>query len=193
MTTENTPVNAGRTCLTYLLCGWVVIYPVSPAVSAPVVPDNPATQTDRAGNGVPVINIAAQIFANMNTARGKEKGDGTQYAETTLNSGGSITLNSHRGTALDGAQVSGDKVTVSIGRDLTLRSQQDSDRYDSWQASTSAGISVPVYGTGGGGNLSHSRDKMHSTYDSVQEQTGIFTGSGGYDITVGKHIQLDGH
>ena len=59
MTTENTPVNTGRTCLTYLLCGWMIIYPVSPAVSAPVVPDNPATQTDRAGNGVPVINIAA--------------------------------------------------------------------------------------------------------------------------------------
>lgn len=137
------------------------------------------------GNGI-------QVFANMNTARGKEKGDGTQYAETTLDSGGSITLNSHRDTALDGAQVSGDKVTVSTGRDLTLRSQQDSDRYDSRQTSTSAGISVPVYGTGGGGNLSHSRDKMHSTYDSVQEQTGIFAGKGGYDITVGKHTQLDG-
>ncbi|WP_405471077.1 hemagglutinin repeat-containing protein (plasmid) [Morganella morganii] len=133
-----------------------------------------------------------QIFANMNTARGKEKGDGTQYAETTLDSGGNITLNSRRDTALDGAQVSGDKVTVSAGRDLTLKSQQDSDRYDSRQTSTSAGISVPVYGTGGGGNLSHSRDKMHSTYDSVQEQTGIFAGKGGYDITVGKHTQLDG-
>ncbi|HII3112773.1 TPA: VENN motif pre-toxin domain-containing protein, partial [Morganella morganii] len=104
----------------------------------------------------------------------------------------SITLNSRRDTALDGAQVSGDKVTVSTGRDLTLRSQQDSDRYDSRQTGTSAGISVPVYGTGGGGNLSHSRDKMHSTYDSVQEQTGIFAGKGGYDITAGKHTQLDG-
>ncbi|HAS8353401.1 TPA: filamentous hemagglutinin N-terminal domain-containing protein, partial [Vibrio vulnificus] len=133
-----------------------------------------------------------QVFANMNTARGKEKGDGTQYAETTLDSGGSIILNSRRDTALDGAQVSGDKVTVSTGRDLTLRSQQDSDRYDSRQTSTSAGISVPVYGTGGGGNLSHSRDKIHSTYDSVQEQTGIFAGKGGYDITTGKHTQLDG-
>lgn len=133
-----------------------------------------------------------QVFANMNTARGKEKGDGMQYAETTLDSGGSITLNSRRDTALDGAQVSGDKVTVSTGRDLTLRSQQDSDRYDSRQTSTSAGISVPVYGIGGGGNLSHSRDKMHSTYDSVQEQTGIFAGKGGYDITAGKHTQLDG-
>ncbi|ENZ0349369.1 hypothetical protein ACGAPV_003141 [Morganella morganii] len=33
---------------------------------------------------------------------------------------------------------------------------------------------------------------MHSTYDLVQEQTGIFAGKGGYGITVGKHTQLDG-
>ncbi|CNI62798.1 adhesin [Yersinia frederiksenii] len=29
-------------------------------------------------------------------------------------------------------------------------------------------------------------------YDSVQEQTGIFAGKGGFDITVGEHTQLDG-
>ncbi len=33
---------------------------------------------------------------------------------------------------------------------------------------------------------------MHSTYDSVQEQTGIYAGLGGFDITVGNHTQLDG-
>ncbi|HDL7446770.1 TPA: VENN motif pre-toxin domain-containing protein [Yersinia enterocolitica] len=33
---------------------------------------------------------------------------------------------------------------------------------------------------------------MHSNFDSVQEQTGIFAGKGGFDITVGEHTQLDG-
>ena len=33
---------------------------------------------------------------------------------------------------------------------------------------------------------------MHSTYDSVKEQTGIFAGKGGFDLTVGEHIQLNG-
>lgn len=130
--------------------------------------------------------ITLRADGAVKTAAGSQLGS---EHDITLHS---ITLNSRRDTALDGAQVSGDKVTVSTGRDLTLRSQQDSDRYDSRQTGTSAGISVPVYGTGGGGNLSHSRDKMHSTYDSVQEQTGIFAGKGGYDITAGKHTQLDG-
>ncbi|MDA5494138.1 VENN motif pre-toxin domain-containing protein, partial [Yersinia intermedia] len=32
----------------------------------------------------------------------------------------------------------------------------------------------------------------HSNYDSVQEQTGIFAGKGGFDVKVGEHTQLDG-
>ncbi|CNH42730.1 putative adhesin [Yersinia kristensenii] len=46
--------------------------------------------------------------------------------------------------------------------------------------------------SGGSANLSMSQDKLHSNYDSVQEQTGIFAGKGGFDITVGEHAQLDG-
>ncbi|WP_235896850.1 hypothetical protein [Yersinia thracica] len=45
---------------------------------------------------------------------------------------------------------------------------------------------------GGSANLSMSQDKLHGNYDSVQEQTGIFAGKGGFDITVGEHTQLDG-
>ncbi|HGB9760491.1 TPA: VENN motif pre-toxin domain-containing protein, partial [Escherichia coli] len=34
--------------------------------------------------------------------------------------------------------------------------------------------------------------KMKSRFDSVAEQTGMFSGDGGFDITVGNHTQLDG-
>jgi len=44
----------------------------------------------------------------------------------------------------------------------------------------------------GSASVNLSKDKMHSNYDSVVEQTGIFAGKGGYDITVGEHTQLDG-
>ncbi|MBK5073789.1 hypothetical protein I2492_13415 [Budviciaceae bacterium CWB-B4] len=81
---------------------------------------------------------------------------------------------------------------MNVGRDLWLQSQQDSDNYDAKQQSVSGGISIPIWGSNAGGNFSYSRDKMHSTYDSVQEQTGIYAGLGGFDITVGNHTQLDG-
>jgi len=44
----------------------------------------------------------------------------------------------------------------------------------------------------GSGYVSASQDKMNSTFDSVQEQTGLYAGDGGFDLTVGRHTQLDG-
>ncbi|WP_225622578.1 glycohydrolase toxin TNT-related protein [Dickeya fangzhongdai] len=79
-----------------------------------------------------------------------------------------------------------------MGRDLLVRSEQDSDRYDSKQQSVSAGVTIPIYGGGGGASFSFSRDKVHSNFDSVQEQSGLFAGSNGFDVTVGNHTQLDG-
>ncbi|KAA6044819.1 hemolysin BL-binding protein, partial [Pantoea sp. Bo_2] len=41
-------------------------------------------------------------------------------------------------------------------------------------------------------NVNVSRDRMHSNWQSVTEQTGIFAGQGGFDVTVGEHTQLNG-
>ncbi|TDS88197.1 hemagglutinin-like protein, partial [Erwinia rhapontici] len=107
-----------------------------------------------------------------------------------MNAGNNLSITSGRDATLHGAQVSGEKVVMDVGRDLTLSSQQDEDYYDSKQQSVSAGGSISF--SGGSGSVNASRDKMHSSWQSVQEQTGVFAGSGGYDITVGKHTQLDG-
>lgn len=144
------------------------------------------------GVGVDVSTAGISASANANKGSGKENGNGTQWTETTVDSGKTVTLNSGRDTMLNGAQVSGETVTANVGRDLTLSSQQDSDRYDAKQNSVSGGLSVPITGAGGGAQLSINQDKIHSNYDSVQEQTGIYAGIGGFDITVGQHTQLDG-
>ncbi|MDV5707763.1 cytidine deaminase-like fold-containing protein, partial [Serratia marcescens] len=83
-------------------------------------------------------------------------------------------------------------VTVDVGRDLTLQSQQDSDRYDAKQQNASAGGSFTFGSMTGSANVSASKDKLHSNFDSVKEQTGLFAGKGGYDVKVKEHTQLDG-
>jgi len=83
-------------------------------------------------------------------------------------------------------------VTVDAGRNLTLTSEQDSDRYDSKQQSASAGGSFTFGSMTGSANVNVSRDKLHSAWQSVAEQTGIFAGQGGFDVTAGEHTQLNG-
>ncbi len=81
---------------------------------------------------------------------------------------------------------------MDAGRNLTLTSEQDSDRYDPKQQSASAGGSFTFGSMTGSANVNVSRDKMYSTWQSVAEQTGIFAGKGGFDVTVGEHTQLNG-
>ncbi|EKR5113531.1 hemagglutinin repeat-containing protein [Escherichia coli] len=142
------------------------------------------------GIGVGPGGPGFSLSASANQGKGSEKGNGTTHTETTVDAGKQLTIISGRDTTLTGAQAGGETVKVDAGRHLTLTSEQDSDRYDSKQQNASAGGSI---GTGSASaSVSHSRDKMHSNYDSVQEQTGIFAGRGGFDVTTGQHTQLNG-
>ncbi|WP_192937797.1 hemagglutinin repeat-containing protein, partial [Klebsiella aerogenes] len=130
------------------------------------------------------------VSASANAGKGHEKGNSLTHNETTLSAGERVTIVSGRDTTLTGAQVSGHQVTMDVGRNLTLTSEQDSDNYDSKQRSGSVGASGSM--GGGSGSLSLSQSKMHSTWASVEAQTGIFAGEGGFDVKVGGHTQLNG-
>ncbi|EKI1975138.1 contact-dependent inhibition effector tRNA nuclease [Escherichia coli] len=131
-------------------------------------------------------------FASVNAAKGSEKGNGTEWTETTIDSGKTVTINSGRDTVLNGAQVNGNRIIADVGHDLLISSQQDTSKYDSKQTSVAAGGSFTFGSMTGSGYIAASRDKMKSRFDSVAEQTGMFAGDGGFDITVGRHTQLDG-
>ncbi|MBC0996709.1 hemagglutinin repeat-containing protein, partial [Escherichia coli] len=132
------------------------------------------------------------IFAGINGSEGRENGNGTTWTETTLDAGKNVSLTSGRDTTLSGAQVSGEKVTADVGNNLTISSLQDSDRYDSRQNSVAAGGSFTFGSMSGSGYASISQDKIKSNYDSVREQSGIYAGKDGFDVTVGNHTQLNG-
>ena len=144
------------------------------------------------GIGVGSGGYGISVSASVNAAKGSEKGNGLTHSETTLDAGSQLSLTSGRDTTLTGAQASGESVKVDAGRNLTLTSEQDSDRYDSKQQSASAGGSFTFGSATGSANVNVSRDKMHSNWQSVAEQTGIFAGKGGFDVTVGEHTQLNG-
>lgn len=46
------------------------------------------------------------VFANANKSQGSEHGDGTFWSETTIDSGGKLSMHSGRDTLLSGAQAS---------------------------------------------------------------------------------------
>lgn len=107
-----------------------------------------------------------------------------------------LNIISGRDTTLNGAELSADKVIADVGRDLTIASVQDTSRYDSKSTSSGVNLSVCIppicYGAVVQGSGSMDSQKLHNNYDSVKDQSGIYAGKDGFDISVGNHTQLDG-
>ena len=144
------------------------------------------------GIGVGQGGFGISVFAGINKGKGSERGNGIFHTNTLLDAGRQIRLTGGRDAVLAGAQVNGETVNAEIGRHLLMQSRQDSDNYDSKQLNISAGGQFTFGSMTGSGSINISRDTLHSRYNAVREQTGIFAGKGGADIRVGEHTQLDG-
>ncbi|MDK9362271.1 hemagglutinin repeat-containing protein [Lelliottia wanjuensis] len=123
-------------------------------------------------------------------------GDSKTTQNSNVHADNILNIISGRDTTLTGAELSADKVIVDIGRDLIIASVQDSANYDSKSTSSGVNLSVCVppvcVGNVVQGSASMDSQKLNNNYDSVKDQSGIYAGKGGFDITVGNHTQLDG-
>ncbi len=149
---------------------------------------------DRASSGEIGITMGTEagigVYVSAHAARGDGEGAGTSHTETTVQAGDTLTLVSGRDTTLEGAQAIGKTVLADVGRNLTLTSQYDSNDYD--REDKAGGIDVAVGMGGGSASGYYNQSDVESAYTSVNEQTGIQAGSGGFDITVGGHTELTG-
>ncbi len=147
------------------------------------------------------LNIGGQqngftIELAANAARGRVNGESVTNRDTQVSASDMLSMTSGRDTNLRGAQVVGDTVDASVGRDLNIQSRQDRSTYDSKQTSAGVQMSICVppicYGQAVSGSASASQEDISATYQSVKQQSGIFAGSGGFNVNVGNHTQLDG-
>ncbi|MBO7776116.1 contact-dependent inhibition toxin BcpA, partial [Burkholderia pseudomallei] len=136
-------------------------------------------------------NTGISIFANASNAHGQGNGSSVTQTNTTVAAGNTLTIKSGGDTTLAGAKVSGDKVKADVGGDLTMTSLQDTSNYSSNQHN--AGVSGSfTFGYGGGADVSIGHTGINSDYASVNQQTGIVAGKGGFDVNVEGHTQLNG-
>ncbi len=107
----------------------------------------------------------------------------------TIGVAGSVTIVSGGEANLKGAVISGGKVTADIGGNLDIESRQDTAKLDS--KSQSASVSG-IAGWGASVSASYSQSNVGSDYASVQEQSGIRAGDGGFDVKVKGNTDLKG-
>jgi filamentous hemagglutinin len=129
------------------------------------------------------------ITAGANKGKGYGNGDevtwrnshvGDMDGQTTLISGGDTTLR--------GGQLLGKGVDITA-QNLNIESLQDTMTYKGEQMNMGGQVTV---GYGFAASGSYGQSKVNADYASVQEQSGIFAGSDGYNINVKDHTDLVG-
>ncbi|WP_305592654.1 hemagglutinin repeat-containing protein [Pseudomonas sp.] len=135
------------------------------------------------------LDLGAKLSGNTG------KGHDITQVNSTLDTG-SLLLVSGKDTTLAGAQVRADKVDAAIGGDLNIASRQDEAKNKNEQKSAGFGASICIppfcYGATVSGTASLAGGKTSTDYQAVTEQSGIYVGKGGYDITVGDTTRLQG-
>lgn len=127
--------------------------------------------------------------ASVSGSKGHEDGDGTTQLNTHVNAGDKLVISSGGDTNIKGAVASANQVIADIKGNLNLESLQDTAKFDSKSQSISASGTV---GFGASVSGSYSQSNMHNDYASVQEQSGIKAGDGGFQIKVGGNTDLKG-
>jgi filamentous hemagglutinin len=139
----------------------------------------------------PKLNMGLPSF-NFSTATSNSNSTGTSVHQvnTVVNGTGAVSLTSGGNTTLSGAQVSGNSILANISGNLDLTSLQDTSTYNA--NSSSAGLNLSYSGNVLSGSINTSSGKTNSNYASVIDQTGLFAGAGGFDITVAGNTNLTG-
>ncbi|MGA9618600.1 MAG: hemagglutinin repeat-containing protein [Serratia proteamaculans] len=144
------------------------------------------------GIGVGSQGWGINVSAGISSSKGNGTIDATTHTENTINAGNNAILISGRDTIMTGAQVSADTVLANIGRDLVMTSEQDSITSDYDRKSGGVHGSFTFGSMTGSAGANMNKLAVDTNRETVNQQTGLFAGDGGFNITVGEHTQLNG-
>lgn len=132
---------------------------------------------------------AIGVTANAAASRGNADGNDVTYTNTHLSAGNQLSIKSGGDTNLKGAVANGKQIIADIGGNLNIESLQDTSVYASANTSMSGSVTAGI-GFSASGNYSQSN--INGNYASVQEQSGLKSGDGGFQIAVKGNTDLKG-
>ncbi|WP_218690413.1 hemagglutinin repeat-containing protein [Psychrobacter sp. BF1] len=135
------------------------------------------------GSGVGITASASKGYANS---------DSVTYADSQVNVGGTTTFNIGNDVNIKGGVINTNKAQGQILGDVNIESLQDTATYDSNQKNIGFTADIALEGAGSSLSLNGGKTNINADYKGVGQQSGIFTGDGGFDLTVDGKTDLIG-
>ncbi|MGE0097573.1 MAG: hemagglutinin repeat-containing protein [Hydrogenophaga sp.] len=145
--------------------------------------------------GVGIGANGVSFNASASKSKGKGNGHETTHTNTRIEAGEQVQLESGQDTTLQGAVVAAAQVQAQVGGDLKIESVQDQATYK--ESSESSGFSVslcipPICYGASSASVSSGSTRIDSNYQSVNEQSAIRAGDGGFQVNVDGATELMG-
>ena len=132
------------------------------------------------------------VSASYSKAKGHVKENETTYEKSQVTASKDLNFTSGKDTSITGSEIEGNKVTGSVGGNLSIETKQDKKTYEEKSSSTGLSINYGVKNGKTSASGGASKDTIHSNYESATDQAGIRAGSEGFDITVKNNTHLKG-
>jgi filamentous hemagglutinin len=142
------------------------------------------------GVGAGSAGLSLDIAASR--GKGQANSDSTTHNNSLIEAGQTVNITSSADTSVVGGNVKAQQVAANVGGNLNVESLQDTATSKADQKTTGIAVSIPIVGTGGSESLSQTQQKSRSNYASVNEQSGITAGDGGFQLNVGGNTDLKG-
>ena len=140
------------------------------------------------------VGISGIIGGGINYGKGSSTvdTDGITHTNSNITANKDLAIVSGEDVNIKGGKVSGDKVTADIGGNLNIESQQETDNCTAKDKNFGIDIGIDKKPQGSGIGFGKDTADTNSKYSSVTDQSGIYAGEGGFDITVDKNTDLKG-
>ena len=143
-----------------------------------------------------VTGQVSSVTISGSKSKGEVDANSTSYNESTVKADKNLDFTSGKDTNIKGGKLSGEKVTGNVGGDLNIESKQDKNSYEEKNSSAGFGIGMPVGDKDSANKIgifgSAGKSNVDSKYESVTDQSGIYTGKEGFDINVEGNTDIKG-
>lgn len=133
------------------------------------------------GVGVSVgAQTGAYIYGEAGFGKGSNHLDSNTHSQTTLDAK-NISLTSKGDTTLRGAQAKADRIDANVGGQLKVESLQDTVEQNTKQTGAGGRLQAS-FGTAWQASGNFNSSKASGDSNSVNQQSGLFAGDGGYHV-----------
>ena len=118
---------------------------------------------------------SAGFTINANKAKGNTQESATTHTNTQVTVGGTTVNDIGGSLILDGANLDTTYLTGTVGKDLIVKSRQDTYQYNSNQTQVGGNLDVSFQGTPQSASITGGNTNANASYAQVTNQTGIKT------------------